>query len=143
MASRSDGGGHDDDDERQSLGGESVGLVVGASASASACASACGGEPALGDHGLYQPLWVRLACIAIDFLTQVYDQIRIVPEMALFERALCRAYYAADDPPERLCKVDAVQQQLAGLRSWKAFFDGVASQRPSLPAASRPLIGRR
>ncbi len=81
----------------------------------------------------YQPLWVRLACIAVDFLTQVFDQIRILPEIALFERAICRAFYAVDDPAERLCKAVAVQRQLAGLRSWRAFFDGLASQRTRMP----------
>lgn len=89
----------------------------------------------------YQPLWVRLACIGLDFLTQTYDQIRIVPEIALFEQYVCRAYYAQDTgphyisdglllPPE-LCRVPDVQYQLARLRSWKALFDGMASTHMS------------
>jgi len=82
----------------------------------------------------YQPLWVRLACILIDFFTQVYDQIRIVPEIALFLRSICSAYYGTPDPPAPpSCKILPVQRQLANLRSWKAFFDGVAS-RALLPA---------
>lgn len=86
----------------------------------------------------YQPLWVRLACIGLDFLTQTYDQIRIVPEIALFEQYVCRAHYGQDAggnlisygaiylPPE-LCKTPRVQYQLARLRGWKALFDGIAS----------------
>lgn len=79
----------------------------------------------------YQPLWVRLACIGLDFLTQTYDQIRIVPEIVLFEQYVCRAHYAQDAgsiiSPE-LCKVHDVQYQLARLRSWKALFDGIAGR---------------
>ncbi|KAK7740976.1 hypothetical protein SLS53_005039 [Cytospora paraplurivora] len=87
----------------------------------------------------YQPLWVRLACIGLDFLTQTYDQIRIVPELALFEQYVCRAHYGQDAgsslisygailPPE-LCKTHDVQYQLARLRSWKALLDGIASMK--------------
>lgn len=94
------------------------------------------------DEGFtYLPFWVRLACIGLDFLTQTYDQIRIVPELALFEQYVCRAHYANEPgsyyisdasigsmvlPPE-LCKTPDVQYQLARLRSWKAIFDGVTS----------------
>lgn len=82
------------------------------------------------DETGYQPLWVRLACILLDFLTQTYDQIRIVPEMVLFERWLCDSHF-----PGRLhagqgyemCRTPEIQYELARLRSWKAFFDGVAS----------------
>lgn len=88
-------------------------------------------DPAAG----YQPLWVRLACIGLDFLTQTYDQIRIVPEIALFEQYVCRAYYAGDGEhsfpngriPHSMCKNPDVQYQLARLRSYKALFDGIAS----------------
>jgi len=71
---------------------------------------------------------VRLACILLDFLTQTYDQIRIVPEIVLFERWICTPYL----PPNtgyshELCKSHDIQYELAHLRSWKAFFDGVAS----------------
>lgn len=87
----------------------------------------------------YQPLWVRLACIGLDFLTQTYDQIRIVPEIVLFEQYVCRSHYAGDGGgghgslpegriPHELCKNPDVQYQLARLRSWKALFDGIASK---------------
>lgn len=87
----------------------------------------------------YQPLWVRLACIGLDFLTQTYDQIRIVPEIVLFEHYVCRSHYAGDGVgggnlppggriPHELCKNPDVQYQLARLRSWKALFDGIASK---------------
>ena len=86
----------------------------------------------------YQPLWVRLACIGLDFLTQTYDQIRIVPEIVLFEQYVCRSYHAGDGSghapfpggriPHELCKNPDVQYQLARLRSYKALFDGIASK---------------
>ncbi|KUI59808.1 hypothetical protein VP1G_06988 [Cytospora mali] len=99
---------------------------------------------AVGSDGgfAYLPLWVRLACIGLDFLTQTYDQIRIVPEIALFEQYVCRAHYAQDGgyyipdgsiiSPE-LCKVHDVQYQLARLRSWKALFDGIAILITAIP----------
>lgn len=82
------------------------------------------------DESGYQPLWVRLACILLDFLTQTYDQIRIVPEIVLFERWLCGARFpelAGQLAGHELCRTPEVQYELARLRSWKAFFDGVAS----------------
>ncbi|POS79233.1 hypothetical protein DHEL01_v202356 [Diaporthe helianthi] len=94
----------------------------------------------------YQPLWVRLACIGLDFLTQTYDQIRIVPEIVLFEQFVCRSYHAgAGDAdgglgslppgmiPHELCKNPDVQYQLARLRSWKALFDGIAVLVTAIP----------
>lgn len=76
----------------------------------------------------YQPLWVRLACIGLDFLTQTYDQVRIVPEIALFEQYVCRAHYGQDAIiSHELCRDHHVQYQLARLRSWKALFDGITS----------------
>ncbi|KAK2602902.1 hypothetical protein N8I77_009401 [Diaporthe amygdali] len=94
-------------------------------------------DPAAG----YQPLWVRLACIGLDFLTQTYDQIRIVPEIALFEQYVCRAYYAGDGEhsfpdgriPHAMCKNPDVQYQLARLRSYKALFDGIAILVTAIP----------
>lgn len=84
----------------------------------------------------YQPLWVRLAVIFINFLIELYDQIRIVPEIALFEHSICLSYYSNHDPsvispggsiPEQLCKIQPVQRRLASFRGYKAFFDGIAS----------------
>lgn len=81
----------------------------------------------------YQPLWVRLACIFLDFLTQTYDQIRIVPEIVLFERWLCEPYLPNGvGYSHELCKGDDIQYQLAQLRSGRAFFDGVASMTTRL-----------
>ena len=90
-----------------------------------------------GNRTLYQPLWVRLSVIFINFLIELYDQIRIVPEIALFEHSICRSYYSIHDPSvigpggsiaEQLCKFKPIQSQLADFRGWKAFFDGIASR---------------
>lgn len=84
---------------------------------------------------LYQPLWVRLACILLDFLTQTYDQIRIVPEIVLFERWLCESYFPGQghNSHDDLCRSPDIQYELARLRSWKAFFDGVAILLTAVP----------
>lgn len=86
------------------------------------------------DESGYQPLWVRLACILLDFLTQTYDQIRIVPEIVLFERWVCSAHFPEHAGPghHELCRTPDIQYELARLRSWKAFFDGVASMGPKV-----------
>lgn len=81
----------------------------------------------------YQPLWVRLACIVLDFLTQTYDQIRIVPEIVLFERWLCDSYFPGQGTNHDLCRRPDMQYELARLRSWKAFFDGVAILLTAVP----------
>ncbi|KAF3771127.1 hypothetical protein M406DRAFT_105645 [Cryphonectria parasitica EP155] len=95
----------------------------------------CDVEPDASGH---QPLWVRLACILLDFLTQTYDQIRIVPEIVLFERWVCSSYAPAHGEQvfgglQDVCKSPDVQYQLARLRSWKAFFDGVAILLTAVP----------
>lgn len=90
-----------------------------------------GSAAAAEDAAGYQPLWVRLACILLDFLTQTYDQIRIVPEIVLFERWICTSYFpdlgGGLGGGGEVCNSPEVQYELARLRSWKAFFDGVAS----------------
>lgn len=99
------------------------------------------------DESGYQPLWVRLACILLDFLTQTYDQIRIVPEIVLFERWLCNSHFPPgeegllllDGGRDHLCRTPDIQYELAQLRSWKAFFDGVASMELPAYIERRPL----
>lgn len=86
-----------------------------------------------GSMAVYQPLWVRLACILLDFLTQTYDQIRIVPEIVLFERWLCESSFPGQGHSHELCKSPDIQYELARLRSWKAFFDGVAILLTAVP----------
>jgi hypothetical protein len=67
----------------------------------------------------------------------MFDQIIIVPQIALFERSICYHYYSVHDShviaaggsiDDQLCKIERVQQQLADLRSLKAFFDAVPGQ---------------
>ncbi|CAN8096018.1 unnamed protein product [Discula destructiva] len=84
--------------------------------------------------GYYQPLWVRLACILLDFLTQTYDQIRIVPEIVLFERWICAPYLPDGvEYSHAMCSSHEIQYQLAQLRSGKALFDGVAILLTAVP----------
>ncbi|KAI3392834.1 hypothetical protein diail_5147 [Diaporthe ilicicola] len=129
------GGGAAEEDETRRAGhdSDSAGSAVGDDAAADYDDNDDNDDESAG----YQPLWVRLACIGLDFLTQTYDQIRIVPEIALFEQFVCRSHYAGDGGghhlfpdgriPHELCKNPDVQYQLARLRSWKALFDGIAT----------------
>lgn len=98
---------------------------------------------------VYQPLWVRLAVILINFLIELYDQIRIVPEIALFEHSICRSYYSNHNPsvispggsiPEHLCKIKPVQRRLASFRGYKALFDGIASMSSAVCISSKSVL---
>lgn len=129
-------------DAEMAAAGENETRRAGDGESEARSAAADGGDDHDYDHDRdddgagagYQPLWVRLACIGLDFLTQTYDQIRIVPEIVLFEQYVCRSHYAGGGSlpdggiPHELCKNPDVQYQLARLRSWKALFDGIASK---------------
>jgi hypothetical protein len=120
--------------------GGRAGSVAGDGEDDPECDDGDGGGSASPSAG-YQPLWVRLACIGLDFLTQTYDQIRIVPEIVLFEQYVCRSYQAGGGHgrlpdemiPHELCKSPDVQYQLARLRSYKALFDGIASRLDKSP----------
>jgi hypothetical protein len=68
------------------------------------------------------------------FLVEMYDFITIAPPIALFERSICRTYYASHVPhvirpdgyvPEALCKLDSIQVELAILRGWKVTFGSI------------------
>jgi hypothetical protein len=80
---------------------------------------------------------LKVGCLLLNFLTEMFDMIVIVPELALFERSLCNSYYAsrwvgtADLRVHLIapsCKIEPIQKELAILRGWKAFFDAVPSK---------------
>ena len=57
-----------------------------------------------------------------------------VPIIKLFEQAICERYYAANDEllqtmagsiDEQLCKIPAIQNELASLVGWKFTFDAL------------------
>ena len=105
------------------------------------------------DSPMAETLRVPLACILLNFLIEMFDQIIIVPQLALFEQAICRAYYTSHDSSLLIgqhgsvggdqCKIDPVQQQLAVLRSWKAFWDalpGHTKQSNSFRVLTKPSV---
>lgn len=58
------------------------------------------------------------------------------PMVRILESIACRQYYTAEDPskigangqvPERLCKVGEVQAELAAVKGYHMFFDGLLS----------------
>lgn len=58
------------------------------------------------------------------------------PMVRILESIACRQYYAAEDPskigangqvPEKLCKVGEVQAELAAVKGYHMFFDGLLS----------------
>ena len=66
-------------------------------------------------------------CMLLYFLVEMYDLISDAPLTALLEQNLCREYYTKHDPSqivpggsldERLCKLNAVQSELAVVRGW-------------------------
>ena len=63
-----------------------------------------------------------------------------VPIIKLFEQAICDRYYAANDEllmnlvagpiDENLCKIPAIQNELASLVGWKFTFDALPGISP-------------
>ena len=72
--------------------------------------------------------------LAIAVVSDVGETLWVAPRMRLFESVICSDYYRAVDPslvdgdgsvPEKLCKVDAVQEKLASILGLQFFFDSV------------------
>ncbi|KAH8690235.1 major facilitator superfamily domain-containing protein [Talaromyces proteolyticus] len=70
-------------------------------------------------------------CAVLKLLQTLSTAVSVVPRLRLFEATICRAYYQTHDPgaigidnnvPEELCKIDAVQTDLAQLTGWNSFF---------------------
>lgn len=68
------------------------------------------------------------------------------PMVRILESIACRQYYTAEDPskigpngqvPERLCKVGEVQAELAAVKGYHMFFDGLLSMAGMHPLPSR------
>lgn len=84
-------------------------------------------------------LTVLLLCSLLTVVADFGGGLTATPEVRLFETAVCRAYYAQNDPSvigpppfgyvdERLCKKDEIQVSLAYLRAWKRLFDTVPGE---------------
>ena len=73
-------------------------------------------------------------CFALHFCLAFIEIVQITPVLVLFERSICLQYYTSHDPSviapdgsiaEPLCKVAAVQRDLATTRGWKSSFDTI------------------
>ena len=90
-------------------------------------------------HGLWLSKLARY-CLLIEFLTELSNNVLTVPLVSLLERAICENYYHGHDRitlsnlgsvDEALCKIPAIQGELAKLRGWKAFFETLSGMRPA------------
>lgn len=71
------------------------------------------------------------------------------PMVRIMEAIACRQYYAAQDPskigangqvPESLCKVGEVQAELAAVKGYHMFFDGLLSMSLRIASGQRVTI---
>lgn len=71
------------------------------------------------------------------------------PMVRIMESIACRQYYSAQDPskigangqvPERLCKIGEVQAELAAVKGYHMFFDGLLSMNLGITFGQRVTI---
>ncbi|KAH6648823.1 major facilitator superfamily domain-containing protein [Truncatella angustata] len=86
-------------------------------------------------------IYVISLCIGVAVISDIGESLFAAPRVRLFESVACTDYYSTVDPsligrdgqvPERLCKVDPVQDKVASILGWQFFFD-------SLPAILLPV----
>ncbi|KAM3442177.1 hypothetical protein MY4824_001189 [Beauveria thailandica] len=74
------------------------------------------------------------------------------PRVRFLESVACSRYYARHDPsrvdrggsvPERLCKIDAVQTEVASVMGWQLFFDRIPAILLPIPYGYLADIRRR
>ncbi|KAI0199456.1 MFS general substrate transporter [Astrocystis sublimbata] len=77
-------------------------------------------------------------CLALTFLLEMSNVMLTVPLLSILERAICQDYYTSQQISQSFmmsdkCKIPAVQSELAMLRGWQGFLNGLASLVVSLP----------
>ncbi|KAK6072651.1 short-chain dehydrogenase reductase sdr [Seiridium cupressi] len=86
-------------------------------------------------------VYVVIGCILLAVVNDVGEYLYTAPRIRLFESVACARYYLQYDPsvvdpdgsvPERLCKINPVQDETASILGWQSFFD-------SIPAILLPL----
>ncbi|EXL98561.1 major facilitator superfamily domain-containing protein [Fusarium oxysporum II5] len=79
-------------------------------------------------------IYVVLLCIVLAVVSDVGESLYAAPRVRLFESVACTRYYLRHDPslvdragsvPERLCKIDPVQDKVASVVGWQYFFDAI------------------
>ena len=75
-----------------------------------------------------------LFCAALVVTIDMAAYLTAAPQLRLFESIICLDYYAKNDPgvvdgngdiPEKYCKVDAVQEELAMLNGFQTLFSNI------------------
>lgn len=75
-----------------------------------------------------------LLCIVLAVVSDVGESLYSAPRVRLFESVACTRHYLRHDPslvdrdgsvPERLCKIDPVQDKVASVVGWQYFFDAI------------------
>jgi hypothetical protein len=102
-----------------------------------------------------KPWWVQLVGLAL-LLISIVDVgafLAEAPRVRVFEANICLAWYSEHDAsaigadgsvPEKLCKIDAVQQRLAMIFGWQETFDAIPSILLAVPfGALADRIGRK
>ncbi|KAF4957186.1 hypothetical protein FGADI_3251 [Fusarium gaditjirri] len=79
-------------------------------------------------------IYVVLLCIVLAVVSDVGESLYAAPRVRLFESVACTRHYLRHDPslvdrdgsvPERLCKIDSVQDKVASVVGWQYFFDAI------------------
>lgn len=88
--------------------------------------------------------WVMMVVLAF-FLVAIIDMgafLAEAPRTRVYEANICLGYYRKSDSsvispdgtiPEKLCKVDAVQQDMAMIFGWQEMFDAIPSIFLAIP----------
>jgi MFS family permease len=78
--------------------------------------------------------WLRVVALAIALaiVSDIGEDLYAAPKVRLLESAACAEYYTQHDSsllssaiPEHLCKLEPIQDRLAGLLGWQLFFDSI------------------
>jgi len=102
------------------------------------------GAAALKEFLFGDPILICTFCL--QFCTYFSKHMVEVPMIKLFEQAICDRYYAAHGElsnasagpiNERLCKIPAIQNELAGLVGWKFTFDALPGNSPLWPSLGK------
>ncbi|PMB70835.1 hypothetical protein BM221_003293 [Beauveria bassiana] len=86
-------------------------------------------------------IYVVAVLVCLAFVADMGETLFTAPRVRFLESVACSRYYAHHDPsrldsggsvPELLCKIDAVQTEVASVMGWQLFFD-------SIPAILLPI----
>ncbi|TVY88574.1 Efflux pump, partial [Lachnellula willkommii] len=78
--------------------------------------------------------YVVLLCIGLAVISDIGEYLFFAPRVRLFESVVCTRFYLQNEPslvkgdgsvPERFCKVNPVQDEVALVLGWQLFFDSI------------------